>query len=1243
MSILVNNYPIFEDNQVLNSDQLNQLIKYLDQQERLTRSCLIGMGIACGLELDIVQGNKPAVVIHEGLGVSSEGFLIKLCPESTACVTVQYRDYKLPEGTVYTPFQDNKLNQDVTLFELLTDKFESDADETIEPLTSQFLSDKVVVLFLECLDKDLKSCLGKSCDELGIDRIFTLRKLLISRDDLDKVNLRSNGGRQDDLFLEKFKLKDISLPRVLLKEINTVHYLPFAYKYVEAINFIYHPLRELLELSYKTYEPILNNVYGGNPFEGPVIKNAFEMFDKYLSGGLVEPTWLGVQYVYDFFKDLILAYQEFKECAYDLMIQCCPDMSRFPRHLMLGRTFNVENERCEIDKYRHSFTQPSIYNHQKYLLAKTLSLHKRIVLMLEKFSFERLQHAQKTEKKLTPSCEKKSLLSHRSIPFYYDSKSESEFSELNSLEFEWNYERTYKQCQVQEEKSEALNLSYDNNTMNGTIISPLTTPLHFDIDQLNFLRIEGFQQKQLKEALPTLMEVKNGANLDFDVQVTYFGQQLNESQRPDCLFSELQPDYEIWRNKFLYMLVGIGKLVDISRFAVSDESKITGLTNQKTESNTESKSVYSGVLNNLKTKVTSDNWSMATDEILFKTSSLNMREWTQGKSGAFRSNSRSSGRSEISELFVELRQCLIDLRKEMPEDFRYFQFEKWLEKYKCPLKIAVEAFKLASEQFDRSQITIQLNTYFSLFCQLHSLLRNLAIHPYIEIGILKNNIKAKIDDYNRSYEFTNFMTENPGLVHKAGTEQGQTFVLLCQADYTEEYLKEMIPRAQKYLEENKVDPSVIEQLGKIEIEFGAVLGDFNIPHLCCDPCSSIETKVAELNPIATPIVETVPISQFDADGDGELDSFTYGLVKEILLHEVYEIERYHVRFTGQAPKFGTATIEYSPSDLNEEVLVPYLQYKADVVAVIAAGTDAGYLIDEFGYEIEHAKTGEILDSSSITILVPNIESDVQVGKVGVRGRVITFDDNEEVPIVGAKIQFDKFPDLSATSTGTGDFSITTVSTVLPNDTYNVTVVANQFIPKTTLITIKNDIPFITVQLVPFTVGIPIFTDFLVATGEDVNSEKSLAIIKELQTADLENKKIMKSLIEKDGDRQSELIKAEKTISLLTTDSTLSPKEISAIFTKNRDALLIEIGKSKGEAKKLKTKGLATLTTSFMDRLALTEPKQLSAISKKTLNETGKLFKENKINVKTSVNKWTSAKEKVLGAKNVNRLNTNLKL
>ena len=79
MSDILNTYPVFERNQVLTSTQLNNLVNYLDQQNRLTRARLIGMGIVCGLEIDY---NKSENTIMEAVWGLGEGIVSgKITPD----------------------------------------------------------------------------------------------------------------------------------------------------------------------------------------------------------------------------------------------------------------------------------------------------------------------------------------------------------------------------------------------------------------------------------------------------------------------------------------------------------------------------------------------------------------------------------------------------------------------------------------------------------------------------------------------------------------------------------------------------------------------------------------------------------------------------------------------------------------------------------------------------------------------------------------------------------------------------------------------------------------------------------------------------------------------------------------------------------------------------------------------------------------------------------------------------------
>jgi len=109
-------YPIFEANQVLSSSHLNQLFDYLDEQERLTRADLIGIGIVCGLEIRLDQTASPATIhLSKGCGDTSEGYLA-VEPEDVALVS--YRDYKPPGASEYATFLKDKSSASKTPYDL---------------------------------------------------------------------------------------------------------------------------------------------------------------------------------------------------------------------------------------------------------------------------------------------------------------------------------------------------------------------------------------------------------------------------------------------------------------------------------------------------------------------------------------------------------------------------------------------------------------------------------------------------------------------------------------------------------------------------------------------------------------------------------------------------------------------------------------------------------------------------------------------------------------------------------------------------------------------------------------------------------------------------------------------------------------------------------------------------------------------------------------------------------------------
>src|SRR6516162_3411414 len=86
-------YPDYQPDQILNADQLNHSFAFNEQQERLTRTNLIGIGIVCGLKATKSSDGKT-VTITKGTGVTSHGYLIVHGKENSE-ESIDYKKYRL--------------------------------------------------------------------------------------------------------------------------------------------------------------------------------------------------------------------------------------------------------------------------------------------------------------------------------------------------------------------------------------------------------------------------------------------------------------------------------------------------------------------------------------------------------------------------------------------------------------------------------------------------------------------------------------------------------------------------------------------------------------------------------------------------------------------------------------------------------------------------------------------------------------------------------------------------------------------------------------------------------------------------------------------------------------------------------------------------------------------------------------------------------------------------------------------
>lgn len=537
LSEITTQYHTFEDNQVLTKDQLNEFIDYFEDQDRMSRIFLSGVGIVCGFELSLDAG-KPSVTISQGAGVTTDGDLIKL-RKNIAGSGLKSIDLSSVEYTHYKPFEDSFANykffkklvtvdgkvkeMPIEMLELLTADAEGaiplaslsgfnmsalsrskntklaglkdiSISELKDPTFSRFtdsllsgLTGKVVLLYLEAYEKKADLCTSIDCDNQGVEQVARLRVLLVSKADADYIASLDSIYSKHNVVQSLFYLPEVAVRRVVLNKSNTANYNELKRAYFTALTTdqlvtdlstgivkIAGDFNSLLKLN--TSDEDLKTAL--NKLKGLVAFSAYNI-----------P--FNVQYRYDCLKDIVDTYNELKCHLTELKEECCPDINAFPKHLMLG---DLDEIGTAVKHHRHSFYKSPILNGGTGKIQQCRSLFLRILELINQFQ------TSVGDIKITPS-NKLPELSFRSIPFYY--------SVDDALLSSWNFFKTEKNRQN-------TNLSY--HTGNLSKAPQIQNPLIYNTDRFDFYRIEGHQGKVFQEALEDIDALKTQNGLAFDVK-----------------------------------------------------------------------------------------------------------------------------------------------------------------------------------------------------------------------------------------------------------------------------------------------------------------------------------------------------------------------------------------------------------------------------------------------------------------------------------------------------------------------------------------------------------------------------------------------------------------------------------------------------------------------------------------------------------------------------------------------------
>jgi hypothetical protein len=485
-------FPKFVPDQLLTSDNLNQLFGYLDEQGRMTRTNLIGIGIVCGLE---VQTNTAgtSIKITKGCGVTSEGYLVTV-PDNT------YTEY-----IEFDPVKERYYDRFVNIA-TKTEKFDlwelkqAGVDEASIDLSAEFLKDKIVLIFVELKEEGNKNCDPNSCDDKGVNVTVTFRPLLVSKENADSLlGVPSSApGIDAGQLLPHIKFRRYDVPFTLLSDTPKILN---AY-----LNLFKDPFLTDLQTSlttvYNVLMPIVLEHYPTNPFNTFASKFAF-----LANGSITGEQLLNIQYYYDLFSDLIQAYEELKAAGSEIISLCCPDSSLFPRHLLLGEALGSGLK----SSYRHYFIASPALTQHHHLTVNLRFLFKKLVLLIDDFNVPPVQIAFgfsnrrfDSNIRITPSKLGAIRLSEKSIPYYY-SVNEAQ----DPLFKNWSYHNTITGIPHR-------NLSYHASLYNTTD-DEIQRPLFYELEPYNFFRIEGHLGKSYQHVLRNIQQQKLMNRLPFDV------------------------------------------------------------------------------------------------------------------------------------------------------------------------------------------------------------------------------------------------------------------------------------------------------------------------------------------------------------------------------------------------------------------------------------------------------------------------------------------------------------------------------------------------------------------------------------------------------------------------------------------------------------------------------------------------------------------------------------------------------
>ncbi len=528
LDTITTGFTVFEADQVLTHDQLNSLGNYADDQVRLTRTKLAGVGLACGLNPTL---NGTQVKVSKGVGVSTDGDLIYLNADTT------FTHYKVYNNTypAYPPFYvgGNTAGTMYAVFELLTNGTDPAAISltAFKANTTIDLNATFAVGLMESYLKDDDICSGTDCDNLGKEAKNRIKFLLVEQACANALVELVNTPA--DAFLNMSVLT-VERP-IVTSSVTTAAQLASLYR--ATCTNINTSLTAALSGIYAQCSSFIADIFPSDPYSGwntklNTIKSGFASSD------------VKIQYYYDFLKDLAETYNAFRDLLFGDNVWCSPDATSFPKHLLLG---DMLTPGVQLTEYRTAFYPSPVVCCNGGTLDRAKFLLKKLDAMI--YTFDPTQST--PDIKITPSRFEDASLEDRAIPYYYIP------NDTRKLYQNWNYGLFWR-------RMGANNLSY-----NAAAYSGPTSPLNYQLGRYSFFRIEGHLGLNATTAVNNIKTLIKTKNLPFAVMAVHAGtSRAAVSVKPAIRYNDLHRLHYVMRQDL------VAQLDDVATFSVALKGQV---------------------------------------------------------------------------------------------------------------------------------------------------------------------------------------------------------------------------------------------------------------------------------------------------------------------------------------------------------------------------------------------------------------------------------------------------------------------------------------------------------------------------------------------------------------------------------------------------------------------------------------------------------------------------------------------